>query len=523
MNTGANPHLQVFNLAEALDSKPQMSYRRPFPTKELISPFRSIDFVARTFATLHDCKKKFMQIDETIKTVMSGHKSNDLPIYLIGTHLDKALSTNENISSEIENECNTFPNWNEVVPNDNLSFHPVSCLAEGRAGIKALQRKISECRGVYPIRLPLSWFLVELMFWSEKGAGDGCLKYSDLRDMCVQDKLLQSEDEFFTMVKLFHLLGLFIFPDLDRGLEGDKLDDFPVFTDPNFLFSEVSKVLDIQFRTGLSGSLKHLQETGILQEGALGDLGIPTSAGTLMCFHDWFKEFLIMWGLAADVSERKGRRKTQKLEQDQELFIPSVLPHRPSAKDRDPDVCALLVAFLDDDGGGSYHIPQGIFSHFIAAWLVKDKRSSLAPDVYRDLVSFKNVCRERVTYTVKVWEEMDHLAFSLVPESQTKRSTAASYNAIREELLQVLKTVWEHIYRGTPELVVGFRCPCQGKKGSSRDHIASYLEELRMLSCISKLRDGKSMPASSNQLKWFGIHKGLFSSSICLKLHLVVK
>ena len=498
-----------------------MSYRRTFPTKELYSPFRNIDFVARTFATLHDCKKKFMQMDEMIKTVMSGHKSNDLPIFLIGTHLDKTLSSNEKVSSAIEKECHTFPNWNEVVPNDNLSFYPVSCLPEGHAGIKALQRKISECRGGYPIRLPLSWFFVELMFWSEKGAGDGCMKYSELRDMCVQDKLLQSEDEFFTMVKLFHLLGLFIFPDLDRGLEIDKLDDFPVFTDPNFLFGEVSKILDIQFRTGLSGSLKHLQATGILQEGALGDLGIPTSAGTLMYFHDWFKEFLIMWGLAADVSERRG--KAQKLEQAQELFIPSVLPHRPSAKDRDPDVCALLVAFLDDDGGGSYHIPQGIFSHFVAAWLVKDKQSSLAPGVYRDLVSFKNVRRERVTYTVRVREEMDHLAFTLVPESPTKRSTAASYNAIREELLQVLVTVWEHIYRGTPELVVGFRCPCQGKEGSSRDHIANYLEELREVSCSSKLRDGKSMSASLNQLKWFGIHKGLLSSSICLNLPLVVK
>ena len=489
-----------------------MSYRRSFPTKKLNSPFRNIDFVARTLATLHDCKKKFMQMDETIKTVISGHKSNDLPIFLIGTHLDKVQSTTH-ISSAIENECNTFPNWKEVVPNDNLSFHPVSCLAEGHAGIKELQRKISECRGGYPIRLPLSWFFVELMFWSEKGAGDGCMRYSDLREVCIQAKLLHSEDEFFTMVKLFHLLGLFIFPDLDRGLEGDKLDDFPVFTDPNFLFGEVSKVLDIQFRTGLSGSLKHLQETGILQEGALGDLGIPTSAGTLMCFHDWFKEFLIMWGLAADVSERKGRRKAQKLEQDQELFIPSVLPHRPSAKDRDPDVCALLVAFLDDDGGGSYHIPQGIFSHFIAAWLVKDKRSSLAPDVYRDFVSFKNVCRKKVIYTVKVWEEMDHLAFSLVPESRTQRSTAGSYDAIRKELLQVLKTVWKRIYRGTPKLVVGFRCPCQGEERSLRDHIAKYMEDCHELSCSSKLRDGRSMPASPNQLEWFGIRKGLYLHS----------
>ena len=486
-----------------------MSYRRPFPTKELNSPFRNIDFVARTLATLHDCKKKFLQMDEMIQTVMSGHKSNDLPIYLIGTHLDKALSTIENISSEIENECHTFPNWNEVVPNDNLSFHPVSCLAEGHAGIKELQRKISECRGGYPIRLPLSWFFVELMFWSEKSAGDGCMRYSELRDMCVQDKLLQSEDEFFTMVMLFHLLGLFIFPDLDRGLKGDKLDDFPVFTDPNFLFGEVSKVLDIQFRTGLSGSLKHLQETGILQEGALGDLGIPTSAGMLMCFHDWFKEFLIMWGLAADVSKRKGKRKAQKSEQAQELFIPSVLPPRPSARDVELDIdCSLLVAFVDEDDSRSYHIPQGIFSHFIAR-LVEDTKYTVAPDVYRDLVAFKNVCRERVTYTVKVLEKMDHLAFSLDPESPTRRSTAASYNAIRKELLQVLKTVWKRIYRGTPKLVVGFRCPCQGEEKSSRDHIAKYMEDCHELSCSSKLRDGRSMPASPNQLKWFGNQKGL--------------
>ena len=505
--TSRAAYLQVFNLAEALDSKPKMTYRRSFPTRDLNSRFLNIDFIARTLATLHDCKKKFLKMDEMIESVISGHKSIDLPIFLIGTHLDKAMPCNEGVSSAIEKECQALPMWNEVVPNGHLKFHPVSCLVEGSEGIAVLQGKISECRGAYPIRLPLSWFFVELMFWAEKASGDGCLRYSELREICIQDKLLKSEDEFFTMVKLFHILGLFVFPDLDQGLEHDELDDCPVFTNPNFLFSEVSKILDIQFHDGLSGSLKYLQETGKLQEGALGDLGIPTSAGTLVNFHEWLKDCLLMWGLAVVVKKRKGKGKT-KSEQAQELFIPSVLPPRPSMKNIDPDVCSLLVAFLDEDDNGSYHIPQGIFSHFIAR-LVQNKGYLVAPHVYRDLVSFKNVCREGVTYTVRVYEEMDHLAFGLVPESATKRSSPASYNAIREELLQVLKTAWKSIYRNTPTLIVGFRCPCQREGGSSQGHIAKYMEESRELSCSSKFRDGKSMSASSDQLKWFGILQGL--------------
>ena len=506
--TSRAAYLQVFNLAEALDSKPKMTYRRSFPTRDLNSRFRNIDFVARTLATLHDCRKKFVKMDEMIRSVISGHKSNDLPIFLIGTHLDEARSSNEDISSAIEKECQGFPMWNEVVPNGHLKFHPVSCLVEGSEGIAVLQQKISKCRGGYPIRLPLSWFFVELMFWAEKASGDGCLRYSELCDICVQDTLLQSKDEFFTMVKLFHILGLFVFPDLDRGLENDELDDFPVFTDPNFLFSEVSKILDIQFCDDLSGSLKYLQETGMLQEGALGDLGIPTSAGTLVNFHEWLINFLIMWGLAAVVEKRKGKGKAKKSEQAQELFIPSVLPPRPSVKNIDPEVCSLLVAFLDEDDSRSYHIPQGIFSHFIVR-LVQDKEYLVGPDVYRDLVSFKNVRRKRVTYTVRVYEEMDRLAFSLVPESATKRSSPASYDAIRTELLEVLETVWKHVYHSTPTLIVGFRCPCQREGESSQGHIAKYLEESRELSCCSILRDGKSMPASSDQLKWFGTSKGL--------------
>ena len=153
----------------------------------------------------------------------------------------------------------------------------------------------------------------------------------------------------------------------------------------------------------------------------------------MVCYHIQFRK-------------RKGKGKAKKSEQAQKLFIPSVLPPRPSARDVGLDICSLLVAFLDEDDGRSYHIPQGIFSHFIAR-LVQDKGYLVGPDVYRDLVSFKNVCRERVTYTVRVYEEMNHLAFSLVPESATKRSSPASYNAIREELLQVLKTVWKSIYR----------------------------------------------------------------------------
>ena len=511
--TSRAAYLQVFNLTESLDSKPKMTYRRLFPTKALDSRFRNIDFVARTLATLHDCKKKFMKMDEMISTVISGHKSNDLPVFLIGTHMDEAMSSEDsdsltrNVHSMIEKECQAFPIWNEVVPNGNLNFHPVSCLVQSKAGIAELQKKISGCRGGYPIRLPLSWFFVELMFWAEKAAGDGCMKYSELRDICIQDNLLQSEDQFFTMVKLFHLLGLFSCPDLDREVEHDNMDDFPVFTDPNFLFHEISKILDIPFRDGLSGSLKDLQETGMLRQEALGDLGIPATAGTLVNFHDWLWDCLIMWGLAAAVKKRKGKGKAQKLEQDQELFIPSVLPPRPSTRDKDPDVCSLLVAFQDKDGGKCYHIPQGIFCHFIAR-LVQDKGYSVAPDVYRDLVSFKNVCRERVTYTVNVWEEMDHLAFSLVPESATKRTSIASYDAIRKELLQVLRAAWKHIYCGTPTLVVGFRCPCEGEGGSSRDHIAEYRNKFKDVSCRSKLRPGECRPASTNQMKWFGISKG---------------
>ena len=511
--TSRAAYLQVFNLAEALDSKPEMTYRRLFPTKALDSRFRNIDFVARTFATLHDCKKKFMKMDERIRAVISGHKSNDLPIFLVGTHMDKAMSSEDsdsltrNVHSTIEKECQVFPIWNEVVPNGDLIIHPVSCLVEGEAGIADLRQRISGCRGGYPIRLPLSWFFVELLFWDEKAAGDGCMKYSDLRNICIQDNLLQSEDEFFTMVKLFHLLGLFSCPDLDRELEEDKLDDSPVFTDPNFLFSEVSKILDIPFRDGLSGSLKYLQETGMLQEGALGDLGIPATAGTLVNFHEWLLDCLIMWGLAVAVKKGKWKGKAQKSEQSQELFIPSVLPPRPSARDKDLEVCSLLVAFQDEDNSKCYHIPQGIFSHFIVR-LIQDKGYLVAPGVYRDLVSFKNVCRERVTYTVNVWEEMDHLAFSLDPESTTKRTSLASYDAIREELLQVLQAAWKHIYYGTPTLVVGFRCPCEGEGGSSRDHIAEYRNRFKDISCCSKLRPGKCMPASTNQMKWFGTSKG---------------
>ena len=509
--TSRAAYLQVFNLSQSLNSKPIITYRRPFPTKALMSRFRSIDFMARTFATLQDCKKKFMKMDEEIKTVISGPKSNDLPIFLIGTHLDETAIEEENdslmdaVHSTIENECQAFPLWNEVVPGGNFNFHPVACLPEGRAGVAALRQKISQCRGGYPIRLPLSWFFVELMFWGEKAAGDGCFKYSDLRDICIQDNLLRNNEEFFTMVKLFHLLGLFVFPDLDRELELNELDDYPVFTDPNFLFGEVSKILDIPFRAELSGSLKYLQNTGMLRQGALGDLGIPPHAGTLENFHEWLVAYLIHSGLAAFVRKplRRGQEDLPMLERG-ELFIPSVLSPRPSAKDKDQENCSLLVALLDEDYGQSYHIPQGIFSHFIAELV--HKKYTLGPDMYRDLVSFKNVCRERVTYTVKVWEEIDHLAFGLFPESETKRSSPASCSAIREELLSILQAAWNHIFQGTPMLVVGFKCPCEREGTSSPYHIAKY--EDQNLSCCSRLRDGKSMPASPDQMKWFGIAKG---------------
>ena len=106
---------------------------------------------------------------------------------------------------------------------------------------------------------------------------------------------------------------------------------------------------------------------------------------------------------------------------------------------------------------------------------------------------------------MKVWEEIDQLAFGLFPESN-KHPSPASYDAIRQELLSVLDAAWKHIYLGTPALMVGFECPCDGEGRSSPVHIAKY--ESRNLSCCSKLREGKSTHASSDQLKWFGITKG---------------
>ena len=500
-------YLQVFNLSETLDFKPDMTYRKSVRTRTLESRFRNIDFITRTFATLHDCKKKFAKTDDMISVVNSGQKSNDLPIFLIGTHRDKAINSETSVDSTIEKECQASPIWNEVVRNGDLNFHPVSCLVEGKAEIAKLQRKISECRGGYPIYLPLSWFFVELLFWDKQDEATSCMKYSELREICVQDQLLPSEDDFFTMVKLFHLLGLFSCPDLDLESKQDKIDDFPVFTDPHFLFCEVSKILGIQFLNDLSGSLKHLQKSGKLRQGVLQDLKIPDSVGTFSDFHNWLLKCLIRWGLAAFGKEGEEQEPVQMLAGGQELFIPSVLPPRSSAE-KDPDDCALRVAFQDEDDGNIYHIPQGIFSHFIAK-LVKDRKYSVAQNICRDFVSFKNVCREGVPHTVKVCEEIDHLAFSLVPESATKCPSPASCNTIRKELLDILQETWKHIYCGTATLVQGFRCPCAVKGDSSQGHIAKYMEGASELCCCSKLRDeGHWVSISSDQLKWFGISKG---------------
>ena len=490
-------YLQVFNLAEGILSIPRMTYRKKsIETKEIPNSFKNVEIIARSLITLSECKKKFEKMDCLISEVVEK-KSRDLPIMLIGTHSDQCSDSSQfavKASREIEKSCKHLEIFNEVLFDSDNCVFPVNCLE----ALDNVRERIDASLGGYTIRLPLNWFFCHLILWSIMD-DNPVMKFSDLLSFCQENNLLQTKDELYTMVKLFHILGLFVFPDIDKELEceGFSPHEFPVFLNPDFLYQKITSILDIQFMVHVSGSRKKLQREGMLSVETLEDIGIPDEVNGFSGFRRWLIGCLLCWGLAASLKDVEGRYV---------YFVPSVLPPAPPEKHHEkPDERDLLVS-VHSGQGGSYNMPMGLFPHLVA-YLVREKCYRPSNTSSRNVVIFSNIRQGKQSLSLILRDFAEYFSVSLISENPKKVLKSKIFQSFTSLIQGAVCDTWKKIYHNDPKVVVGFLCPC-GRV--SRYHVAAYSEDSTNGTCLAWEEDlGLTVKFNKDQKKWLQKKKGL--------------
>ena len=482
--TFAATYLLVYNMEEGLDAKPKMTYRKPktFPTRTLTDSTQSnLEIIRRSLLSLYHLKVRHRQMHERLTKLMKHNfqqATYDPFTFIIGTRKESIC---EEYKRRLTPEFHQIPSMKRVT---KLSF--VDSLTPNCKGVEQLRCSMCTDACLSSFRLPLSWFQLHLMCLAAESTEAsnywlGVLIYSDLSTLCMEEKLVSSVVEFKAMVTLFHSLGVFSCPDLD--LE-ENVEDSLVFTNPNILFTYVTKILETPFRDLSEDfdkpSLADLQLTGELTTNALKELDIPNTLGLYRGFHKRLLKWLIHWGLAAE------------MEQERKWFIPSVLPPKPitfhTSIDENPfPPFPLSISFLQDstDDFTFHYLPEGVFPHFVVK-LIKAgyTLSSNHPDNLeariprcRDaifIIRQKRTFNAQITFNISLIDEATHLSVHLYPADGSAPNARQEAGAVLAELKHKMEETNESLYHRTNNrIAVCCPCPCSSEEGRLRDqHIA---------------------------------------------------
>ena len=485
-------YLLVYNMKEGLDHKPAITYRRKaFPTKQLLNTkLSNLDMIKDSLLTLHDCKQKFNALESELHHWFGASisKSADgLPVLVVGTRKMKESIAHE--YEKLEKECSYLPLWNKVLSNTDTGFKlfAVESTDPDCEGVQSVRQEVDRAGCIFKLPLPISWFLCQLIFLSVD-ENLHVLSFSNLQDLCLQEGLISNPDDFLAMIRTFHLLGIFSFPYLDQELtlhDHWRPDDKPVFTNPDVLYQEVTKILEMAYRDlaktpmepKAKESLTTLQSSGRLDSDTLGYLGIPDDLGFYSGFHAYLLERLVHWGLAAkpttEISE--GAAVAERAA----FFIPSVLP----ACDKKPVIRSeSLLSFTFclplADGNKVHYVPHGIFPHLVVhiegRGYVIQKNLERTNYLFRDvaLFSIKRSNKMQYAYNVMVVDKMNHITISIDPAHESKdKSSPADCRQIVSDFKHAMEATYTRIYHTSLEVTLASECRCN-RPGTPASHLA---------------------------------------------------
>ena len=319
-------------------------------------------------------------------------------VILVGTHLDKLDEKDADVKLKASNEIlqKTLQLKSRlleraVIPNEKsqLMFFPVNnklyvdkshqshkrCKCKHCRATKNLKRRITKqaMEGAVKVDVPVRWYLHQLLELSQ--SEKPFYSYSELYERCKAEGCVTDVGEFHAMVTYFHALGLLVHlcgADVWHSEESACL----VFTNPSYLFENISKLYLVQFVDIRGGDKVLLKHEGKLTRDVLRELGVQLNP-------DHFMDLLVQLFIGAEIKSQEGGRI---------LFVPSVLTSSPddaapSGVSTGPQEDSLGFAVTFDN---TSFIPCGVFTGVSA-------RLQNAP---RWEIFTESISRKRMTFTV---------------------------------------------------------------------------------------------------------------------------
>ena len=324
-------YLNVFNVTEELTE---------CPIDELCSTEGNTMYAAQSALSVAE------MVTRSIMTVRSlaDRKVPLLPdvaceskprIILVGTHLDKLdekdadeklKASNEILQNALHLKSRLLERAIVLNKKSQLMFFPVNnklyvdkshqsrkhCKCKHCRATKNLKGRITKQakEDAVKVDIPVRWYLHQLLELSQ--SEKPFYSYSELYERCREEGSVTDVGEFHAMVTYFHALGLLIHlcgADVGHTKESACL----IFTNPSYLFENISKLYLVQFEEVAEGDKILLKDEGKLTRDALQELGVQLDP-------DHFMDLLAQLFIGAEIkSQEEGRV----------LFVPSVLTSSP--------------------------------------------------------------------------------------------------------------------------------------------------------------------------------------------------
>ena len=492
-------YVLVFNASQDLDRQPlPVSYRPDKDTEEILpSTQTGRDLMQRLMSSFHTMGVKHS--NEMSHFQEHGAQSPKPSIFLVGTFKD-VLQQEDRLPdqcmkiSDVIHTMSHLPAFRQVVKdpsgqpfylvNNNLTTDP-DMSSEEFQYINHLRSSLSSSDAALKMEIPLMWYLLQQV---THRSGQRLIPYTELKEFATKHQLVISEQQFSSFVKLFHLLGFFVYFDLPNTPEESQW----VCTDATFFYREVSKLLSIQFTRVQSAEGNCFKRTGIISsssQSVLEELHISKEMNP-----EWLFKSLLHTGIAADIDGRC-----------QQMFIPAALPSQ-EPPPHTPSVSVLCVSFKiqKDPWSEEYtNLPQGVFCRVVVE-LAKGPWKVLPTESTRTSVKFlcKNShillleCLNRIEVAVTFQE-----SFLPPHPCDVMKMTHEYCREVLELVKASIRKVWEEMFgehnHDIGDVVVGFQCPC----GAPFSHIAQ--EEHMSVRCVGGEMRGIFQKLSPDQLIWF--------------------
>ena len=386
-------YLNVFNVTEELTECPTDELYSTEGNKMYAaeSPLSVAEMVTRSVMTVRSLADRKVPL---LPGVMSESKPR---VILVGTHLDKLdekdadeklKASNEILQKALQLKSRLLERV--VVPNEKsqLMFFPVNNKLYVDKSHKSHKRcKCKHCRATKNLKgritkqaredavkvdVPVKWYLHQLLELSQ--SEKPFYSYRELYERCRAEGSVTDVGEFHAMVTYFHALGLLIHlcgADVGHTEESACL----VFTNPSYLFKNISKLYLVQFGE-VEGDKILLKREGKLTRDALQVLGVELNP-------DHFMDLLEQLFIGAEIKSQEGGRV---------LFVPSVLTSSPD----DAAPSGVSTGAQEESLGfavtfeSTSFIPCGVFTGMSARL-----QNAQGWEIFT-----KSISRKRMTFTV---------------------------------------------------------------------------------------------------------------------------